>query len=82
MIEAPYEVTPQPPEQPAGRVILDLATLPPEIIDLLMSLGLIDGNGAEQSGMMNMMRTQDADPRVEAIQRAISAGNAQVPNGF
>lgn len=82
MIEAPYEVTPAAPEQPAGRVILDLSTLPPEIIDILVSLGAIDPNGQEMTGAMNVMRQETADPRVEAIQRAIGAGAAQVPSGF
>lgn len=82
MITAPYEQTPTPPEMVAGRGMLDLAALPPEVIQLLISYGILDQNGMPIGGEMNMMRNQGGDPRVEAIQRAIGAGPAPMPAGY
>jgi hypothetical protein len=78
----------------AGRGILDLSTLPPEVIIILMKLGVLDQNGMPQGGQMDAMEPSGPsgapgqmqggppDPRVLAIQRAIGGGRAQMQNGF
>lgn len=80
----PFNQEPGPPPQVAGRGILDLSTLPPELIQILISLGVLDQNGMPLGGQMDMMEPTPGppDPRVDAIKRAIGAGAAQVPNGF
>ena len=88
--QAPYESTPDPQELVAGRGILDLSTLDPEIIQLLISIGVLDQNGMPVSGAMNVMRegapqgaemgAAPEDPRTLALQRMLAgAGKPQAP---
>ncbi len=70
-----------PPVQ--GRGMLDLATLPPEIIQALIQVGILGPDGSPV-GMEQLVGggPQQPDPRMAAIQNAIGAPQMAPPQGF
>ena len=69
---------------PVGRGMLDLATLPPEVIMALIEIGILgpDGSPVGMESLVAGGPQQAPDPRVEAIQRAIGAPQMAPPQGF
>jgi hypothetical protein len=82
-----------PPTPPAGgptsapqggqMAMVDLALLPPEVLDLLTQLGALmpmdPGMGME---MEDPTMGLGPDPAMEAIKRAMTAGPAPTPSGY